>query len=243
MQQRVGECCSVLFRRRRDEPSTAGWAVPGTFANFMIVRSTIYTLLLLPEHRQRFPTSLRLYPLEQSRNGGGQVALGDGGYADNEGIVTAVDWVDFISLQASKNMNVPFKRILLLRIQPASDADSLQTKDKRLSLRSRLRWLTGPIESLVTMRTSSQLERGQLESDLAASYLTTPWWKHDTTGEIPVNAAPSKAAGVSPLRMKSYLRETIAQQSILQSKLTNDVVADDVFGSLPDVMGRCFRKC
>lgn len=116
---------------------------------------------------------------------GKRVALCDGGFVDNEGIVTAIDWLDSVGIKANnlyddekdpekKKLVVPFQRILLLRIQPSSDLDVGGSDSAERTIMTQMRWLTGPIEALATMRTSSQVERGLLESDLA-SLIDTPW--------------------------------------------------------------------
>ncbi len=102
---------------------------------------------------------------------GRSIAIGDGGYVDNEGIVTAVDWIEFMLKQwlVPENKKT-FDRILLLRISPSPTGDDLQIASNR-GLKDRLRWLTGPLETMVSVRSASQSERGNLESDLAELYL------------------------------------------------------------------------
>lgn len=101
------------------------------------------------------------------------VAICDGGYVDNEGIVTAIDWIDFLLKRwypIRKNDDSPFRRVLLLRIAPASTVDGLVPSEKRGIFPS-FRWLAGPLETIVNVRGASQSERGNLETDLAALYL------------------------------------------------------------------------
>ena len=122
---------------------------------------------------------------EQASDIGKQVAVCDGGFVDNEGIVTAIDWLDFVVKKASEQTKakkeVPFQRILLLRIQPSSDIEVDNVDSNRWSAQSQFRWLTGPVEALASMRTTSQVERGLLESDLATAYIDTPWWIEKTS--------------------------------------------------------------
>jgi hypothetical protein len=101
------------------------------------------------------------------------VALCDGGYVDNEGIVTAVNWIEFLLKRwaAQAPMERTFDRILLLRIEPASVEDKHQPPDAGGPY-GWFRWLTGPAETIFKVRSTSQLERGNLESDLAALFLT-----------------------------------------------------------------------
>ncbi len=145
-----------------------------------------------------FPYVSPLSRPDQASSLGSEVALGDGGYADNEGIVTAIDWLDFIGRKAAdqkkKGQEVPFQRILLLRIQPISDLEITSSSNSTFNkLLARLRWLTGPLEALATMRTSSQVERGQLEADLATTYIDTPWWTDSSKQTQPTLAAASSA--------------------------------------------------
>lgn len=104
------------------------------------------------------------------------MALCDGGYADNEGIVSAVTWLEFIlnrwsDDQVNPEIEVPFDRILLLRIQPSPGAD-LNEPPKRSGFWVWLRWMTGPAETMVKVRATSQSERGNLETDLAKLFST-----------------------------------------------------------------------
>lgn len=114
---------------------------------------------------------------------GEAVAICDGGYVDNEGIVTAVNWIEFLLKRrrdwerrqqaaidegsvASEPEERPFDRILLLRIEPSHSNDLNRIPDHR-GLAGWLRWLAGPAETMAKVRSASQLERGNLESDLA----------------------------------------------------------------------------
>ena len=141
---------------------------------------------------------------------GDQVAICDGGYADNEGIVTAVDWVDFLvrqaDIEATAGRLVPFQRIFVLRIQPQSDHEQHADPGGIQNLVGHLRWLTGPVEALVSMRTSSQVERGQLEVDLAVTYIDTPWWKGKANADAPQSGdANSKKSGIAASKIQSKL--------------------------------------
>jgi hypothetical protein len=104
---------------------------------------------------------------------GSRVALCDGGYVDNEGIVTAVTWIDHLVrywFTESANSERTFDRILLLRIEPALSLDKDQSQESTDPL-SYVRWLIGPLEAMMNVRSTSQLERGHLESDLVEVYL------------------------------------------------------------------------
>jgi len=103
------------------------------------------------------------------------VALGDGGYVDNEGIVTALDWIQFLRERWSKIdvVDRPFEQILIIRIAPSVNSDSLEPPSSKWLVKN-LRWLTGPLETIANVRSTSQAERGNLETDLATLYLEPP---------------------------------------------------------------------
>ena len=120
---------------------------------------------------------------------GKAVVMCDGGYVDNEGIVTAVNWIEFCLARMESNMpsgtsgglttcrvegsaeSIKFDRVLLLRIEPnpnTSDGTTGPSVNAE-GIESWLRWLTGPIEAVVNVRSTSQYERGNLEADLLYS--------------------------------------------------------------------------
>jgi len=122
-----------------------------------------------------FPYVSTFTSVEGGNEIGRNVAIGDGGYVDNEGIVTAVDWVQFL-LERWSSLKVkdrPFDQILVLRIIPAVSSDSLAPPSSSW-LAKNMRWLTGPLETIANVRGTSQAERGNLETDLAALYLSSP---------------------------------------------------------------------
>ena len=99
---------------------------------------------------------------------GKRVALCDGGYVDNEGIVTAVTWIDHLLgywFEESEKTERTFDRILLLRIEPALSLDEEPDQNSMDTL-SYVRWLVGPLEAMMNVRSTSQLERGNLEAAL-----------------------------------------------------------------------------
>jgi hypothetical protein len=98
--------------------------------------------------------------------------LVDGGYADNEGIETAVDWISkLIDQIAKKNADVsPFDRVLILRIRHQIPADPLDEPDpdgeKKRHAREGFQFAAfGPLKAVLTVRGASQVERGQVEVD------------------------------------------------------------------------------
>jgi hypothetical protein len=83
--------------------------------------------------------------------------VADGGYVDNEGVATALDWLDHL-LGQKPEQTFPFKRILFIRIVPFGDASP---PDFHRSLG----WfyaLFGPLEAIVNERSTSQHERNEL---------------------------------------------------------------------------------
>ena len=135
---------------------------------------------------------------EFSSSVGASVALCDGGYVDNEGIVTAVNWIEFLLKRwvAEENGAKTFDRILLLRIQPSASLDQNQIPDAG-GLAGSFRWLTGPVETMAKVRSASQLERGNLESDLAALYLDAS--KSNEEPSMAPTQSTRRFLGASPL--------------------------------------------
>jgi len=161
---------------------------------------------------------------------GEHVAMGDGGYVDNEGIVTAVDWIEFLLRRwsATPKKDRPFQRILLLRITPVSSGDSLAPPSSHWLFRN-LRSLTGPLETMASVRSTSQSERGNLESDLAALYLveaTSPIAdaeikrKPDTNTKEKLFQAVGSQDASAP--MVNQARETAARERFLRKRSIND---------------------
>ena len=91
----------------------------------------------------------------------------DGGYADNPGLVTAVQSVhallDYYRRQKSnaekEKTSLPFDRILIVRIEPFPKTAVQQAKDNNGYLSA----VYGPSAALSAMRVSTQAERGELE--------------------------------------------------------------------------------
>ena len=90
--------------------------------------------------------------------------IADGGYADNDGLVTVIDWLDrlirrYIEPGAPPP---PFDRILLVQIRP------FPLKEAPLPTENR-GWLyatVGPLQTMTSVRRSSQAERGNLEVNI-----------------------------------------------------------------------------
>ncbi len=83
--------------------------------------------------------------------------VADGGYVDNEGVVTALDWLDHLLGQKPQE-DFPFQRILFIRIVPFGD--NSQAEFHRF-----LGWfyaMFGPLDAIVNVRSTSQHERNEL---------------------------------------------------------------------------------
>ncbi len=130
---------------------------------------------------------------------GNGVAIGDGGYVDNEGIVTAIDWVQFLLERWASEAKAtrPFDQILVLRIMPSMNGDSLAPPTSHWLVKN-LRWLLGPIETIANVRSASQCERGNLETDLAALYLTSPTIDDEVSTSAFEIQTQSKVYSVNP---------------------------------------------
>jgi hypothetical protein len=91
--------------------------------------------------------------------------VADGGYADNEGMTTVIDWISQLLLHYSTpgpHAARPFDRILVIRISPFPIATPNPAKVNR-------GWayeLIGPAETVANVRTASQAERNRVALDL-----------------------------------------------------------------------------
>jgi hypothetical protein len=83
--------------------------------------------------------------------------VADGGYVDNEGMVSALQWLrDLVRHRAKGANDLRFRQVLLIRILPFQDEDPSFPKSG---------WLYafyGPAETMVKVRSSSQLERNYI---------------------------------------------------------------------------------
>ena len=126
--------------------------------------------------------------------------LADGGYADNEGLVTAIDYIENL-LEHKEEWGTAFERILLIRIQPTplgTSSDELgQDKTVLERFLASSRWVTGPGEAMLSVRTSSQSERSAIEVALAQLVeLET----------LPGNTGTSNSSGTKGRRSESRKR-------------------------------------
>jgi hypothetical protein len=126
-----------------------------------------------------FPFISPFVRLESTNEQGRGLAIGDGAYVDNEGIVSAIDWIEFLFRRWNElpKASRPFDRIMLLHLNPSRSGDALDPPQASPIFDS-LRWLTGPMEAMLRVRSTSQLERGHLEKDLTdlwgESFLRNP---------------------------------------------------------------------
>jgi hypothetical protein len=190
-----------------------------------LLEATDGTLDLLPMSGARasasFPYVSTFTNIRDGNAIGQAVAIGDGGYVDNEGIVTAVDWIQFLLEKWSSKPegDRPFDQILLLRIMPAVNSDSLEPPSSPW-LAKNLRWLTGPLETIANVRSTSQSERGNLETDLAALYFASPSIDTKSTSqEAEVTENVAMVYGMSPEQSRAKpanrTREEAARERFL----------------------------
>lgn len=174
---------------------------------------------------------------------GKNVAICDGGYVDNEGIVTAVNWVEFLLKRWAKETTSSrtFDRILLLRIEPSASVDQNQIPDSGGPL-GWFRWLIGPVEAMTQVRSASQLERGNLESDLAALYLKVAGQQNN---EVP-EAITGKVQSKNIVDIPAFNRRTKQPVKIRQNweKMLKDFEkekSDDAKQVDPPLVGATFE--
>ena len=88
----------------------------------------------------------------------------DGGYVDNEGILTAVDWLSHLLAEESP----PFDRVVLIRIRhhSPSSTPTANPVNRRFTRNGFWAAVAGPAFTVLNVRETSQVERGQVEADL-----------------------------------------------------------------------------
>jgi len=104
--------------------------------------------------------------------------VGDGGYYDNSGLLSVVEWLD----GARSNLAGYQVLLILIDAQPGSQ--------KPGSSWSWQKQLVGPIETLVHVRTSSQQVRESIELEMAKKYLTRQDSKEAATAKLEVFSEP-----------------------------------------------------
>ena len=95
----------------------------------------------------------------------------DGAYVDNEGAVTSVDWINRLLSHYHGKMKSerPFDRVLLLRIQAFPASVGHASGHAAVTATGWRSALIGPIDAMMTVRSASQTERGDLEVSLLAN--------------------------------------------------------------------------
>jgi hypothetical protein len=102
-------------------------------------------------------------PLARASDGPVKTAyhVGDGGYYDNSGLLSAVEWLD----EARRKLEGYRVLLILIDAKPGAAKDG--------SSWSWQRQLAGPIQTLLNVRSSSQQVRESIELKMALEYLTT----------------------------------------------------------------------
>ena len=101
----------------------------------------------------------------------GEFHVVDGAYVDNEGAVTSVDWINRLLAHYERHPEEerPFDRVVLLRIQAFPAAVGQAAGNEPPSSPGWRSALIGPIDAMLTVRSASQTERGDLEVGLLAN--------------------------------------------------------------------------
>ncbi|MDB5335108.1 MAG: hypothetical protein JWN70_727 [Planctomycetaceae bacterium] len=158
--------------------------------------------------------------------------VADGGYADNEGILTATKWIEkIISQQRDRqdSRKLPFDRILIVRINGFPDKARDVGSDKGGLLNAFL----GPVLTLGNVRVASQAERGDYEVQLleeatrlrrakklqeaqqllmSANDIHTKLENHlNPSGGATINAAPVSTTTVAP-QVQQAISEAIEKR-------------------------------
>lgn len=123
--------------------------------------------------------------------------VADGGYVDNEGLFTVVDWlVRLLNHYQEQRQRPPFRRILVVRIQPFPTADGPPPANLRAGW-----WYAawGPIDALQHVRVASQAERNSRALELLSTALAAGTWLDDATEFLP-GAGDAPLPGVTKQR-------------------------------------------
>jgi Patatin-like phospholipase len=159
--------------------------------------------------------------------------LADGGYADNDGLVTALEWMDMLIHEFADSSNArtkdrPFDRIVLVRIVPSADP----IKPPVAARSGWLNTLLGPLQTMANVRGTSQRERGDLELkwlietaeqrgipvvDVPVVFRTSRDPRTDQVPDSPLSwkLTPSQKR-VLPLAWQKLLQDTTANSPIVK---------------------------
>ncbi|HUG70734.1 MAG TPA: hypothetical protein VMM76_23495 [Pirellulaceae bacterium] len=188
---------------------------------------------ITPAARASIPPELECDHTQQSAISKYHVV--DGAYVDNEGAVTSVDWINRLLhyYQGRKNSERPFDRVLLVRIH-AFPTNVGQASGK--VAKSASGWRTafiGPLDTMMAVRSASQMERGDLEVGLLQNVTQSRTEVQvreaelkkaiavadvigDGTNPGPAEPDPNAEANLSPAdiaRMQAMSRDTSARVS------------------------------
>ncbi|NER99493.1 MAG: patatin-like phospholipase family protein [Symploca sp. SIO1B1] len=103
------------------------------------------------------PIARNYPPVDQERNNNYHVA--DGGYFDNFGVYTAVEWLDQVVLTNHKDLNLQKVVILQINAFRSSEPENDNSSTKQGWLMS----LAGPLLAVFKVRNSTQTDRNDLE--------------------------------------------------------------------------------
>jgi hypothetical protein len=120
--------------------------------------------------------------------------VADGGYAENGGVFTVLDWANTLVERYAHKKRRPFDRILIIRILPFALHE--QPDDAKPNQG----WtyeLLGPIDTIENVRTASQSERNDFDLEL----LTTPF------EEVPVDRDVGGRGDTLPIYWTSFMFE------------------------------------
>jgi hypothetical protein len=115
--------------------------------------------------------------------------VADGGYSDNEGALTALEWLDRLLLYYRQAPSRPFDRVLVIRIQPFP-TEEIAHADTRHG------WLyeaVGPITTIQNVRVASQAERNSFGFHLLKEASETASSGGDQTAKLARDKAQVRA--------------------------------------------------
>ncbi|HEY4310080.1 MAG TPA: hypothetical protein VGN12_11565 [Pirellulales bacterium] len=172
-----------------------------------------------------------------------RVPFADGGYAENEGILTVIQaltqLLSHFQTDDEDDQSPPFDRILIVRILPFAgaqpqprttyDAQDAALEDQVSSSAWR-RALTGPLELLTQVRESSQSERGEWEAaQMQAMLIAEVRRWADRAGRR--QAAQTDAADGEHTTMRRWLEPFAVTHNLVRRQKTGEVTP---LGSVPE---------
>jgi hypothetical protein len=147
----------------------------------------------------------------------------DGGYSDNEGAMTSVDWINRLLTHYSRDDTIlerPFDRVLLIRIQafPKRRAASPYKPNQLAGWTSAL---LGPLTAMLNVRGTSQMERGDLEVGLLtqATRASIMASKERFESEFRTSQAWADSVEQEVESLESYLRELVNEGKLNDSDI------------------------